>query len=141
MRLLPAAMTAMALLIAVLLLSNRSLQHDLNSVRQQQDALHNQLQQRQRLIAELNQQMRLREEAERALREDLNSARQVMQSREQQRERSLHHDPQTRLWADSQLPADISRLHERPAFGSASDYLRWLSGSQLLPGTGQSSGH
>ena|SRR5688572_22252301 len=141
MRLLTALLAGMVLLVAILLLSNRSLQHDLNNASQQRDALITQLQQREQLIATLNQQMRQREQAELALREDLNTARHVMQSREQQRQRSLHDDPQTRQWADSSLPADISRLHQRPAFSSASDYLRWLSGGQLMPYSGQQTGH
>ena len=131
----------MVFLIAILLLSNRSLQHDLNNAGLQREALAAQLQQREQLITTLNQQMLQREHAELALREDLNTARQVMQSREKQRQRSLHENLQTRQWADTRLPADISRLHQRPAFPSASDYLRWLSGGQLMPHSGQSAGH
>lgn len=127
MRLLPAFLAGMVLLIAILLLSNRSLQHDLNNAGQQRDALTAQLQQREQLIAALNLQMRQREQAEMALREDLNSAHQVMQGREKQRQRSLHENLQARQWADTGLPDDISRLHQRPAFSSASDYLHWLS--------------
>ena len=141
MRILLVILTAMILLIVILLLSNRSLQHDLNHAAQQRDALAVSLQQREQTITELNQQMRQREQAELALREDLSSARQMMQTREQQRQRSLHANAQNRQWADSGLPADISRLHQRPAFSSASDYLRWLSGGQLMPYSGQQTGH
>jgi len=141
MRILLVILTAMILLIVILLLSNRSLQHDLNHAAQQRDALAISLQQREQTITALNQQMRQREQAELALREDLSSARQIMQTREQQRQRSLHVNAQNRQWADSGLPADISRLHQRPAFSSASDYLRWLSGGQLMPYSGQQTGH
>jgi len=141
MRILLALLTGMALLAGILLLSNRSLQHDLNSANQQQRVLTTQLQLREQLIAELNQQMHERERAELALRENLSTAQQTMQSREQQRQGKLHDDPQSRQWADTVLPADVSRLHQRPSFGSASDYLRWLSGSQPMPGTGIPSRH
>ncbi|AEX50670.1 phage lysis regulatory protein [Rahnella aquatilis CIP 78.65 = ATCC 33071] len=141
MRTLLAILAAMVLLIAMLILSNRSLQHDLNNASQQRDALMSQLQQREQLIATLNQQMRQREQAELSLRQNLSAARQVMQTREQQRQRSLHENLQTRQWADNGLPADISRLHQRPAFSSASDYLHWLSGGELLSDTGQSPRH
>ena len=141
MRILLVILSAMFLLIVILLLSNRSLQHDLNHAAQQRDALAVSLQQREQTITALNQQMRQREQAELALREDLSSARQMMQTREQQRQRSLHANAQNRQWADSGLPADISRLHQRPAFSSASDYLRWLSGGQRLPDSGQPSRH
>lgn len=141
MRTLLAILAATALLIATLILSNRSLQHDLNNASQQHDALMSQLHQREQLIATLNQQMRQREQAELSLRQNLSAARQVMQTREQQRQRSLHENLQTRQWADNGLPADISRLHQRPAFSSASDYLHWLSGGELLSDTGQSPRH
>ena len=136
-----ALLAGMALLILILLLSNRSLQHDLNNAVQQHDALTAQLHQRDQLITELNQQMQQRAEAELALRQDLSTAAQVMQSREQERQRSLHDNPQSRQWADAELPADVSRLLDRPAFSSASDYLRWLSGGQRLPDSGQPSRH
>lgn len=141
MRAILALLAGMALLILILLLSNRSLQHDLTSAVQQQDALTAQLHQRDQLITELNQQMQQRAEAELALRHDLSTAAQVMQSREQERQRSLHDNPQSRLWADTDLPADVNRLHDRPAFSSASDYLRWLSGGQILPDPVQPSAH
>lgn len=136
-----ALLAGMALLILILLLSNRSLQHDLNNAVQQHAALTAQLHQRDQLITELNQQMQQRAEAELALRQDLSTAAQVMQSREQERQRSLHDNPQSRRWADAELPADVSRLHDRPAFSSASDYLHWLSGGQFLPGSVQPSAH
>jgi len=136
-RVLVVLLATAALLTGILLLSNYSLQHDLNKSKQQYNLLEVQLQQRETLIAELNQQMRQREQAELALRQDLSTAQQAMQSREQQRQRSLHDNPQSRAWADAVLPADVSRLHDRPAFSSASDYLRWLSGSQLMSDTAQ----
>lgn len=141
MRGLLALLAMMALLTGVLLLSNRSLQHDLDKSKQQYTLLQAQLQQRETLITELSQQMRLREQDELALRQHLSAAQQVMQTREQQRQRSLRDDPQSQAWADAVLPADVSRLHERPAFHSASDYLRWLSGGQLMPDTAQPSRH
>ena len=135
MRWILALLAVLTLLTGILLLSNRSLQHDLTLSCQQRDALKGQLQQRETLIASLNQQMRQRERAELALRENLSTAQRAMQTREHQRQGELHDNPQSRQWADTVLPADVSRLHQRPAFNTAGDYLRWLSGSQSVPGT------
>ena len=141
MRWILALLAVLTLLTGVLLLSNRSLQHDLTLTGQQRDALKAQLQQRETLIATLNQQMRQRERAELVLRENLSTAQRAMQTREHQRQGELHDDPQLRLWADTALPAAVSRLHQRPAFNSAGDYLRWLSGSQPMPGTVRATGN
>lgn len=141
MRWLLILLAVIALLTGVLLLSNRSLQHDLTITSQQRDALKEKLQQQETLITELNQQMRQRERTELALRENLSIAQRAMQTREQLRQGELHNDSQSRQWADTALPANVSRLHERPPFKSAGDYLRWLSGSQPVPGTTRASGH
>ncbi len=141
MRWILALLAVLTLLTGVLLLSNRSLQHDLTLTGQQRDALKAQLQQRETLIATLNQQMRQRERAELVLRENLSIAQRAMQTREHLRQGELHDDPQLRLWADTALPAAVSRLHQRPAFNSAGDYLRWLSGSQPMPGTVRATGN
>lgn len=141
MRWILALLAVLTLLTGVLLLSNRSLQHDLTLTGQQRDALKAQLQQRETLIATLNQQMRQRERAELVLRENLSIAQRAMQTREHLRQGELHDDPQLRLWADTALPAAVSRLHQRPAFNSAGDYLRWLSGSQPVPGTVRATGN
>lgn len=141
MRWILALLAVLTLLTGVLLLSNRSLQHDLTLTGQQRDALKAQLQQRETLIATLNQQMRQRERAELVLRENLSTAQRAMQTREHQRQGELHDDPQLRVWADTALPAAVSQLHQRPAFNSAGDYLRWLSGSQPVPGTVRATGN
>lgn len=141
MRWILALLAVLTLLSGVLLLSNRSLQHDLTLTGQQRDALKAQLQQRETLIATLNQQMRQRERAELVLRENLSTAQRAMQTREHLRQGEIHDDPQFRLWADTALPAAVSRLHQRPAFNSTGDYLRWLSGSQPVPGTVRATGN
>src|SRR5471032_1353857 len=110
MRWILALLAVLTLLTGVLLLSNRSLQHDLTLTGQQRDALKAQLQQRETLIATLNQQMRQREQAELVLRENLSTAQRAMQTREHLRQGELHDDPQLRLWADTALPAAVSRL-------------------------------
>src|SRR5471032_753173 len=119
MRWILALLAVLTLLTGVLLLSNRSLQHDLTLTGQQRDALKAQLQQR----------------------EKLSTAQRAMQTREHLRQGELHDDPQLRLWADTALPAAVSRLHQRPAFNSTGDYLRWLSGSQPVPGTVRATGN
>lgn len=42
-----------------------------------------------------------------------------------------------REWSAAALPDDVIRLHTRPAFASARDYLDWLSARDKLPGSGK----
>ena len=44
-----------------------------------------------------------------------------------------------RNWSAAALPADVIRLHARPTFRNARDYVDWLSASGQLPDAGQQS--
>ncbi|PRD15320.1 Rz-like lysis system protein LysB [Pantoea coffeiphila] len=57
--------------------------------------------------------------------------------RELQIQREAHAKPDLRNWSDAALPADVIRLHARPTFSNARDYLDWLSSRGQLPDAGQ----
>ncbi|MGB8667748.1 MAG: Rz-like lysis system protein LysB [Serratia inhibens] len=82
---------------------------------------------------------RLAQEEE-ALREDLSTAHRLALTREQKIQRLLNENQQLRDWFNTALPADVARLHQRPGFTGAADYLRWLSDGEPMPDTGQPSG-
>jgi len=58
-------------------------------------------------------------------------------NRERQIERETDANPTLQRWSAAALPADVIRLHSRPAFGNARDYLAWLSARDQLPAAGQ----
>ncbi|CAI1077308.1 Rz-like lysis system protein LysB [Serratia entomophila] len=82
---------------------------------------------------------RLAQEEE-TLREDLNTAHRLALTREQKIQRLLNENQQLRDWFNAALPADVARLHQRPGFTGAADYLRWLSEGERVPDTGQPPG-
>lgn len=49
----------------------------------------------------------------------------------------INEKPENTAWADSALPADIIRLHNRPAIVGADAYLQYLSESDPVRTTGQ----
>ncbi|MGY2798824.1 LysB family phage lysis regulatory protein [Ewingella americana] len=139
MRVLFIAIFMLGLALLGMIVYSHGLQRDKLELTQSRDALTQQLSHRDQLIAELNQQIQTREQAEVALREALSQANGLVWQREQLFQRSRNDDPLVKTWADSALPAAVSQLHQRPAFSSATDYLHWLSASQRLPDTRQSS--
>ena len=139
MRVLFIAIFVLGLALLGMIVYTHGLQRDKLELTQSRDALTQQLSHRDQLIAELNQQIQTREQAEVALREALTQANGLVWQREQLFQRSRNDDPLVKTWADSALPAAVSQLHQRPAFSSATDYLHWLSASQRLPDTRQSS--
>lgn len=58
-------------------------------------------------------------------------------TREAQIQRQTDANPILRDWSVTALPDDVIRLHTRPAFTSARDYLDWLSARDKLPGAGK----
>jgi LysB family phage lysis regulatory protein len=58
-------------------------------------------------------------------------------TREAQIQRETDASPILSEWSSAALPDDVIRLHSRPAFSSARDYLDWLSARDKLPGAGQ----
>lgn len=77
---------------------------------------------------------------EKTLREDLNTAHRLALTREQKIQRLLNENQQLRDWFNTALPVDVARLHQRPGFTGAADYLRWLSDGEPVSDTGQPSG-
>ncbi|WP_413504838.1 Rz-like lysis system protein LysB [Serratia grimesii] len=74
---------------------------------------------------------------EKSLRNDLNNAHRLALTREQKIQRLLNENQILRDWFSTPLPADVARLHQRPGFTSAADYLHWLSDGEPVPDTGQ----
>ncbi|CAI0933294.1 phage lysis regulatory protein, LysB family [Serratia plymuthica] len=77
---------------------------------------------------------------EKNLRADLDTAHRLALTREQKIQRLLNENQTLRDWFNTALPADVARLHQRPGFIGAADYLRWLSDGESMPDTGQPSG-
>lgn len=76
-------------------------------------------------------------EEEQSLRIDLNNAHRLALTREQKIQRLLNENQILRDWFNTPLPADVARLHQRPGFTRAADYLRWLSDGEPVPDTGK----
>lgn len=74
---------------------------------------------------------------EQSLRNDISTAHRLALTREQKIQRLLNENQILRDWFNTPLPADVARLHQRPAFTGTADYLRWLSDSEPVPDTGQ----
>jgi len=58
-------------------------------------------------------------------------------NREMTIQRETDANPILRDWSAAALPDDVIRLHARPAFASARDYLDWVSARDKLPGAGK----
>lgn len=86
-----------------------------------------------RLSAE-NQQSQKREAALRLMQGRASAA---ALTREAHIQRETDANPILREWSSAALPGDVVRLHARPAFASARDYLDWLSARDKLPGAGK----
>ena len=74
---------------------------------------------------------------EKNLRNDLNNAHRLALRREQKIQRLLNENQILRDWFNTPLPADVVRLHQRPSFTGAADYLHWLSDGDTLPSPGK----
>ena len=88
-------------------------------------------------INRLNDEAETRERQEQSLRTQLARASQEARDREYHIQRLLNENQEMRDWYTARLPDGIGRMHARPAFASAADYLRWLSGGDELPDTGK----
>ena len=96
---------------------------------------------RDNVINRLNDDAVMRERQEQSLRTQLSQAGQLARDREIHLQRLLNENQEMRDWYAARLPDGIGRMHQRPAFASAADYLRWLSGGNELPDTGKRTGH
>ncbi|AFE59929.1 phage lysis regulatory protein, LysB family [Rahnella aquatilis HX2] len=92
-------------------------------------------------INRLNDDAVRRERQEQSLRTQLARASEQARVREVHIQRLLNENQEMRDWYGARLPDGISRMHQRPAFASAADYLHWLSGGDELPDTGKLTGH
>ncbi|HDL6935628.1 TPA: LysB family phage lysis regulatory protein [Yersinia enterocolitica] len=101
-------------------------------------ALSTEIESRDRTLLQLQHQARRQAKSERILRQSLSDANHLSQSREQKIQRLLNENKALRNWSVTALPADVIRLHQRPAFANPNDYLRWLSASEQLPTARQS---
>jgi LysB family phage lysis regulatory protein len=92
-------------------------------------------------IQRLSDEALMRERQEQSLRTQLARAGEEARVREVHIQRLLNENQEMRDWYSARLPDGIGRMHQRPAFASAADYLRWLSGGHELPDTGKRTGH
>ncbi|UNK21804.1 Rz-like lysis system protein LysB [Yersinia intermedia] len=134
-----AMMVIVALLVTLGWYSNR-LSHDIDSANRMIGTLSAGIESRDNVITRLQDEARQQENNERALRQSLSHASTLSLSREQKIQRLLNENKVLRDWFATALPVDVTRLHQRPAFASPHDYLRWLSDGEQLPATGKHPG-
>ncbi|HEI6967682.1 TPA: LysB family phage lysis regulatory protein [Yersinia enterocolitica] len=114
-----------------------NLKKDLDSAKTEVGTLSAGIESRDNAITRLQDEARQQAENEQALRQSLSHASTLSLSREQKIQRLLNENKALRDWFAAALPADVIRLHQRPAFANPNDYLRWLSDSEQLPAAGQ----
>ncbi|HDL6743173.1 TPA: Rz-like lysis system protein LysB [Yersinia enterocolitica] len=134
-----AMMVIVALLVALGWYANR-LNHDIDGANRIIGTLSAGIESRDNVITRLQDEARQQADNERALRQSLSHASSLSLSREQKIQRLLNENKVLRDWFATALPSDVIRLHQRPAFASPNDYLRWLSDSEQLLATKQQSG-
>ncbi|WP_447887799.1 Rz-like lysis system protein LysB [Serratia fonticola] len=118
-----------------------SLGKSLADAQQQNSTLTAAVNSRDTVITALQREAGQQAEAEQQLRDTLAGAQRLALRREQQLQKVLNENQALREWFSRALPADVIRLHQRPAFTGTGDYLRWLSDGQLLPDPGQPADH
>ena len=92
---------------------------------------------RDKAISRLNSENLQGQKREAALRLMQGRASAGALTREAQIQRETDANPILRDWSAAALPDDVIRLHTRPSFTSARDYLDWLSARDKLPGAGK----
>ena len=92
---------------------------------------------RDKAIARLDADARASQKREAELRLMQGRASTAALNREMTIERETDANPILRDWSAAALPDDVIRLHARPAFSSARDYLDWVSARDKLPGAGK----
>lgn len=118
-----------------------SLDKSLADAQQQNSTLTAAVNSRDTVITALQREAGQQTEAEQQLRNTLAGAQRLALRREQQLQRALNENQALREWFSRALPADVIRLHQRPAFTGTGDYLRWLSDGQSVPDPGQPAEH
>ncbi|MFQ6280043.1 Rz-like lysis system protein LysB [Yersinia enterocolitica] len=125
------------LMMGLLAWHAHSLKKELDSAKTEIGTLSAGIESRDNVITRMQDEARQQADNERALRQSLSHASTLSLSREQRIQRLLNENKVLRDWFATALPADVIRLHQRPAFANPNDYLRWLSDSDQLPATGQ----
>lgn len=92
---------------------------------------------RDKAIARLDADARASQKREAELRLMQGRASTAALNREMTIQRETDANPILRDWSAAALPDDVIRLHTRPAFSSARDYLDWVSARDKLPGAGK----
>jgi LysB family phage lysis regulatory protein len=92
---------------------------------------------RDKAIARLDADARASQKREAELRLMQGRASTAALNREMTIQRETDANPILRDWSAAALPDDVIRLHARPAFSSARDYLDWMSARDKLPGAGK----
>lgn len=92
---------------------------------------------RDRAIARLDADAKASQKREAELRLLQGRASTAALNREMTIQRETDANPILREWSAAALPDDVIRLHARPAFASARDYLDWVSARDKLPGAGK----
>ena len=92
---------------------------------------------RDKAIARLDADARASQKREAELRLMQGRASTAALNREMTIQRETDANPILRDWSAAALPDDVIRLHARPAFSSARDYLDWVSARDKLPGAGK----
>ncbi|CNI77488.1 TPA: LysB family phage lysis regulatory protein [Yersinia enterocolitica] len=128
------------LMMGLLAWHAHSLKKELDSAKTEISTLSAGIESRDNVITRLQDEARQQADNERALRQSLSHASTLSLSREQKIQRLLNENKVLRDWFTTALPADVIRLHQRPAFANPNDYLRWLSDSEQLPAAGQQPG-
>ncbi|WP_447882257.1 Rz-like lysis system protein LysB [Serratia fonticola] len=118
-----------------------SLGKSLAEAQQQNSTLTAVVNSRDTVITALQHESHQQAQAEQQLRDTLAGAQRLALRREQQLQKVLNENQALREWFSRALPADVIRLHQRPAFTGTGDYLRWLSDGQPLPDPGQPADH
>ncbi|MEA9389557.1 Rz-like lysis system protein LysB [Acerihabitans sp. TG2] len=138
MRLMMVLLLAAAVAIAGLLWYTATLNDNLEQQTRINGTLSVGIESRDTAIARLQHEALDLAKAELSLRQSLTAAGRLAQNREQRIQGLLNENQTLRDWYDTALPDAAVRLHLRPTFASAADYLRWLSESEPLPDAGQS---
>jgi len=73
--------------------------------------------------------------AQRKLREQVTSTSELLNQRDQQVKKLEKENETYRTWSNSDLPADVVRLHGHPAITGAEGYQDWLRRRDTLPAT------
>ena len=110
---------------------------DLNSAQRIIGTLSAGIESRDKAIARLDADAKASQKREAELRLMQGRASTAALNREMTIQRETDANPILRNWSAAALPDDVIRLHARPAFASARDYLDWVSARDKLPGAGK----